>query len=657
MSCNCCEPYCYDCYPRIATTTSTTTTTTLCPDAIECDAVYLCKCIEYTGGDWNCFNIHNGDGLCDVIEVIFDINNIPNTTTTTSTTTTSTTTTTTTSTTTTTTRAISEFIMNAVTLTSVDTWLISSTCPFSIVWGDGNTTNYSPGNFINVSHTYSTSYTGQIILQSYNLNAITYFNCTNGTTPNTNISIPYYPLTITTSELSKLTGLVTLLASGGDIYITGVTGDLPRSLEILELGRTNLSGTTSNLPQATGGYNGLTRLFLTGANTLSGTTAGLPRKLNYIAVLGQNNITGSTSDLPRGTTLAPLTYLQIEGLNQISGPTGDALDSVNVGVPRTVTFLRIFGSNTISGDIKYLPHALTELSLLGNTQVTGDITYLSNVLQLIQISGTNTIYGPIGNLSLSLTYLYVTGNNNITGTTDQLNNVIEQIYLAGNSVITGDISAYNLPSSLTSIYLVGSGTSALITGDLADLPINLEYFQLGNGSSLYGTIDDLPTVCPSLKTFTIGLGLSASITGDIASLATLPIGQFNIACANTIYGDISLLPNTLGIFSVQGSNTISGDLQYLASSIKIFNVQSVGQTITYIIGSPHTWPTGMNTVIVTGGAGTLNDVNDLLVDLSNTTWVNIGSSSKKVTVRGPINGAGTAAKLILQGLGVTVTIV
>lgn len=87
-------------------TTTTTHTTTLCPGGELCDEAYLSDCVIYKGPNLDCYGIHTGMTVTEIIQIL--INQLPGCTTTTTTTiapttTTTSTTSTTTSTTTTTT--------------------------------------------------------------------------------------------------------------------------------------------------------------------------------------------------------------------------------------------------------------------------------------------------------------------------------------------------------------------------------------------------------------------------------------------------------------------------------------------------------------------------------------------------------------------------
>ena len=161
-----------------------------------------------------------------------------------------------TTTTTTTTLAPKQMVIQANAVASIgqlEPWVITSTCPFSINWGDGNITNYDSGVAIPITHVYAHPYTGNIILSSYNLSAITYINF-NDVSPSHTTSPLYNPITILASELFKLKGLQYLEFGSFNIFLSGIAAQLPRSLKTLYVSNTNLSGSVYYLPQNSGGY-------------------------------------------------------------------------------------------------------------------------------------------------------------------------------------------------------------------------------------------------------------------------------------------------------------------------------------------------------------------------------------------------------------------
>jgi len=104
----------------------------------------------------------------------------------------------------------------------------------------------------------------------------------------------------------------------------------------------------------------------------------LPRELTYIHIYGSNTISGSLADAP-----ADLTRIYIYGSNTISGSLADA--------PADLTYLRIYGSNTISGNLSDLPTGLTYLYIKGSNTISGSLADAPADLTYLRIYGSNTI--------------------------------------------------------------------------------------------------------------------------------------------------------------------------------------------------------------------------------------------------------------------------
>ena len=106
--------------------------------------------------------------------------------------------------------------------------------------------------------------------------------------------------------------------------------------------------------------------------------ANLPSGLTYLRVYGSNTMSGDVANLPSG-----LTYLNVSGSNTISGDVGN--------LPSGLTTLSVYGSNTISGDVGNLPSGLTTLSVYGSNTISGDVGNLPSGLTFFRVYGHNTI--------------------------------------------------------------------------------------------------------------------------------------------------------------------------------------------------------------------------------------------------------------------------
>jgi len=341
------------------------------------------------------------------------------------------------------------FRMSASTLSAITiTNLESVSYPFIVNWGDGNSDTYSAGSHT-PTHIYNSLFTGVITVSSQHLSDIQYFSITNTLT---GTSSPL--ITISTSEYTKLSSILTS-SLGSNVLLVGQVSQIPRDLYYLLITKSNITGSTYNLPT------GLTNCQLynnNGGTIISGNTLGLPTGLTYFAIY-DNTISGNTSGLPTG-----LTVCDIEGDNTISGDTAD--------IPPLIYNLTIGGNNTIGGDTSGLPTGLTYCHILGDNTISGDTSGLPTGLTNIQITGNNTISGDTLGLPLGL---------------------ITSLYISGNNTIGGDVS--NLPSGLIEIYLLGSGTTAgtYITGNVSSLPIGLTNCTILGYNEIDGSFSDFPT--------------------------------------------------------------------------------------------------------------------------------------------------------------------
>ena len=343
--------------------------------------------------------------------------------------------------------SIEIFTMNAIGVNQIDGggaasgFIINSTNNFQIDWGDGNITSYSSGVGIGASHTYSSPYTGPINILSTDLTTITFFNAQS----QPHLSQSFW---VSTTELSKLDGLLNLQTITNGLFVTGDVVNLPNTLTGLTIYNTNVSGDTSNLPP------GLTSCIITGANTISGNTSGLPNNImTTLVIQGGNTISGDVLDLPRTTY-----QCQIYGNNTISGDTS--------GLPEPSFMLDIQGDNTISGNVSNI-YPSQVVWIYGDNTVSGDTSGFASPIQNLSIKGNNTISGDVSNLPSSLTTLDIQGDTSITGNISGFPPNLINITLPTSNFVSvfGDIST--LPSTLTQMFLKSSGT---LTGDLFNLP-------------------------------------------------------------------------------------------------------------------------------------------------------------------------------------------
>lgn len=541
------------------------TPTTINPDCIKdpCEELIYSDCVFYSGPDNECYGIMNGDNINDVLAYLIDqlapycitttTTEVPTTTTTTSTTTSTTTTTTTTA------RPLQIMTINAFNLRALSFSSFNSLTDDVIIdWGDGLSDTYPVGSS-NPSHSYPIgAYTGLITIKSVDLTTITDFNLVT-TTP---ISTPpYYPVSIFTSELIKLDGLITMYL-GAHIYLDGITSELPRSLQTATIISTNLSGNTSGLPL------GMINLQVYGANIISGVTTNLPRSLTTLYVFGSNQITGILEDLPTG-----LIYVDIEGVNTINGDL--------FGLPTGLVSFNLLGNNFINGNVSLITSytALTRFVVYGVNTLSGDVVDLPPNLINIQIDGANTLSGDIADLPSSLTYVYIDGVNTIGGLTSGFAlSGVTTFNIVGQNQIDGDISYLGSVSQQ-----LGIGGNNTILGNIIDVARTLTYLNIEGNNSITGLISDLP---PNV--------INCSVIGN-----------------NTLVGDLNVdLPLSLTYIALE---SLIANLSY--SYVSSHAWSSSMRKVSFVKGTPFT-TTEIDNILIDLAASATSWSADKIINLS-----------------------------------------
>ena len=108
-------------------------------------------------------------------------------------------------------------------------------------------------------------------------------------------------------------------------------------------------------------------------------------------------------------SLPNLTYIAIYGYNTLFGDIANA--------PVNLTTITIYGYNTLFGDIANAPVNLTTITIYGYNTLSGNIANAPVNLTYIQITGSNTLSGDIANAPVNLTYIQITGSNTISAYT------------------------------------------------------------------------------------------------------------------------------------------------------------------------------------------------------------------------------------------------
>jgi hypothetical protein len=172
---------------------------------------------------------------------------------------------------------------------------------------------------------------------------------------------------------------------------------------------------------------------------------------------------------------------------------------------------------------------------------------------------------------------------------------VDPIAGAVSNIITGDVA--DLPSSLTFFQCFGSNTTSgstlpsgltyyentgnnTTTGDMVDLPRGLTLYRNRGRNTTYGDIADLPS---GLRSYT-NEGLNIT-TGDIANLPS-SLRDYDNRGDNGTFGDISYLPSGMTYYLNWGKTsggtpyqTTTGDIAFLPSGLTYYN--NLGQNTTF----------------------------------------------------------------------------
>ena len=189
------------------------------------------------------------------------------------------------------------------------------------------------------------------------------------------------------------------------------------SVRVINLGSTTpkFGGTVnltyfSNLSAFYGGNNNITGL--SGYSNLN--------NLNVLSFLGGNTLSFNLSSLPTN-----LKILEITG----SGANQNRIFGNMISIPRNLTFYRVEGNNTTSGNLEDLPSTLTSYTnigslTLGSAQtVTGNISALPAMIKF-DCQGRNTTTGDISSLKVGMWQYINVGLNTTTGNIEFLPNAM-----------------------------------------------------------------------------------------------------------------------------------------------------------------------------------------------------------------------------------------
>lgn len=214
------------------------------------------------------------------------------------------------------------------------------------------------------------------------------------------------------------------------------------------------------------------------------------------------------------------------------------------------------------------------------------------------------------------------------------------------SLVTGILD--QLPKSLKDISI---GTNSL-SGNINTMPPNAEYLSIGvineNTSGLFrNTLSgNINSIVSSLKGFSV-YGKN-TISGNIVDLK-LNLETFRVWGNNTVTGIILDVKDSITFFDVGGNNTISGDMIDMPPKIVVFSVKGANSISNYTSGGSWLGLMSSITILPVSGGLSSNEVDNLIIDLSNTNWANSGGSIRIQGTNQVRTSASDSAVLILQG--------
>lgn len=389
-----------------------------------------------------------------------------------------------------------EFYLSVVGATRIKMQYVQSATT-KIVWGDSTTDTFSSSGTKNPDHTYTSAYTGSVVIQMNAYTDITqlYMNFSQTAATSITINIFYF------SKLVALTNCILDNKVSLIRYAVGAPGatiSLPQSLTSLTLYKADIGGTVQGLPP------GLTSLDIRDNNTINGTIDELFTRcasLTSVLIDGSNTISGDIADIPNGVT-----SIKMFGNNTITCASKDL--SV---IPTSVIKFRILGLNTIGGSLQDISHwsTIEEFSIGGvqNAPAINQTSYITGTLNNITFSASLKIF--------QLTY----GVNTVSG---QL------------STTTTDATHFQLPAGIETFELRG------------ETNLSTTY-----GNTLIAAIGDFPTGLTTLN-----VGGNNTISGNLNTYSSTSIRTFVIDGSNTISGSVSSAPANVTFFQITGNTSI-----------------------------------------------------------------------------------------------------
>lgn len=395
------------------------------------------------------------------------------------------------------------------------------------------------------------------------------------------------------------------------------------------------------------------------SHIMNGDWGNVPLHLNRFKMSNMNfpenhSVVFNFESIPQGCSLDDID-ITLSGGGSTNGIKLQG--SMDIGLNKALSFKKLFinGSETDSNyatlNIENLPTSIEHIDIRG---MGGSIRALNNTS--LDIFATR---------SVNLINVYLDGIiSKIGGELNNFSDTVKAISIdTDDNIVYGDLNNISTLPSIERLNINGLNT---VSGDISDLPSSLKYVTIRGFNTIHGDIIDLNVN----ENCSMDIQGQNEITGDIQYL---PKGSVSIGGNNTLYGNIQNTPNayqdSVSDISIQGLNTISGQLSgYPRRAINLGGYNTVGGHFSVIRGdvlnvhiegnnvingyTPRSWNSVSS--IVLGGNNTLTnqDVDNLLIDLSTSTWTGARVISLKTA---PRTSASDAAYNTLLSKGVTVT--
>jgi hypothetical protein len=152
-------------------------------------------------------------------------------------------------------------------------------------------------------------------------------------------------------------------------------------------------------------------------------------------------------------------------------------DSSNIGfnlnvLPKSVTYFRCTGANTVSGNLSSIPTVMTYFYCYGANTITGNLSSLPVVMTSFTCYGSNTIIGNLSSLPAVMTSFTCYGSNTISGNLSSIPAVMTYFNCAGSNTIA-DYITRTWANNMDRVCLVQAATYGLSSAEVDQLLIDL----------------------------------------------------------------------------------------------------------------------------------------------------------------------------------------